>query len=307
MAIKFDKETHKYTNEEGKELISVTTLLRKHHLSPDYGDVPEEVLKKAAERGTLVHEEIDTYIKTKEEGFSSELESFIAEVEKRGLRVVKNEYFVHNDIIAGQVDCLFVDKEGNKVLVDFKTTSTIHKESVTWQTNIYADLDDEVEFDETKDKLEVWHFDKEGNLEVIPLVFLPTSEIDRLYAAERNGETYTQEIAGIDEDIKKLTEFELAIADFEAKKKAADAQAKSYREKIMDAMNKNGIKSYESDILRFTIREGGERKTIDTAKLFKENPELKQEDYTKTSTTKPTLLITIKSNEVKKVEDKKDE
>ena len=56
--ISFDSETHTYTNEEGKKLISVTTLLKQEGISPNYDCVNEDVLKAAADRGTYIHKEI---------------------------------------------------------------------------------------------------------------------------------------------------------------------------------------------------------------------------------------------------------
>lgn len=58
----FNKENHTYTL-DGKILISVTQLMRKHGLAPDYSGVNEVVLQRKAERGTLIHEEIERYIK----------------------------------------------------------------------------------------------------------------------------------------------------------------------------------------------------------------------------------------------------
>ena len=50
----FDKNKHEYTL-DGRPLISVTQLMKKHGLSPDYSAVDPEVLFAAAERGTLIH------------------------------------------------------------------------------------------------------------------------------------------------------------------------------------------------------------------------------------------------------------
>ena len=60
--ITFNEELHKYFDGD-RELISVTTLLKKHGLAPDYSGVSESVLNRKAERGTLVHEEIENYMK----------------------------------------------------------------------------------------------------------------------------------------------------------------------------------------------------------------------------------------------------
>ena len=61
--INFDEQTHTYTNEKGKVLISVTQLLKLAGISPNYDFVNEEVLKAAADKGSLIHKEIEDYIK----------------------------------------------------------------------------------------------------------------------------------------------------------------------------------------------------------------------------------------------------
>ena len=46
----FNPETHTYTL-DGEEYISVTRLMKKHGLSPDYSNVSEETLQAAAAKG----------------------------------------------------------------------------------------------------------------------------------------------------------------------------------------------------------------------------------------------------------------
>ena len=57
----FDDITHSYLTNDGEFLIGVTSLMRKHGLSPDYSSIPEDVLQKAAERGSKVHKDIELY------------------------------------------------------------------------------------------------------------------------------------------------------------------------------------------------------------------------------------------------------
>ena len=73
--IRFDEKTHQYFLND-KELIGVTRLMRKHGLAPDYTAVRSDVLNAAAERGTLIHEEIEEYNKTGEIGFTTECANF---------------------------------------------------------------------------------------------------------------------------------------------------------------------------------------------------------------------------------------
>ena len=73
MEIKFDETLHKYTV-DGKEVISVTQLLQKHKITPSYDAVDKELLRMASERGTLIHEEVENWIKNNETGFTEEFE-----------------------------------------------------------------------------------------------------------------------------------------------------------------------------------------------------------------------------------------
>ena len=68
----FNEKTHEYKWGD-KILPSVTTILEKTLFENKYEDINETVLKKAAEKGSMIHAEIENYIKNNELGFSSEL------------------------------------------------------------------------------------------------------------------------------------------------------------------------------------------------------------------------------------------
>lgn len=59
--INYDSGTHTYWNGLD-QLISVTQLLKKHGIAPDYSEVPESVLEAAAKKGTDIHESIHKFI-----------------------------------------------------------------------------------------------------------------------------------------------------------------------------------------------------------------------------------------------------
>ena len=104
----FDPEKHLYTL-DGKPLISVTQLLRKHGLAPDFSGIDEEVLARKAERGRMIHKEIEEYIKSAVIGFTDELQQFIDL--SKGIKWQFSERKVYNDIAAGTVD-LIGEEEG---------------------------------------------------------------------------------------------------------------------------------------------------------------------------------------------------
>ena len=141
--IKFDKENHTYKllkdSGEQIDLISATTLLKKHGLSPDYTKVKGEVLKLKADRGTVIHEELEKYINHKEIGFTGELDAFIETCFANDILPSKSEFMVWNDEIAGTVDVAGLI--GDKTFIgDFKTTANLHIEAVSWQLSLYAYL-----------------------------------------------------------------------------------------------------------------------------------------------------------------------
>ena len=103
--ITFDEATHTYTD-NGKTLVSVTQLLKLANLSPDYSFVDEETMKRASERGTLIHKEIEDYIKNGEVGFTEELYAFIDYLKENDLEPIASELMVHDEEVAGTVDLI---------------------------------------------------------------------------------------------------------------------------------------------------------------------------------------------------------
>lgn len=68
----FDEEWHTY-RVNGKIVPSVTRLLD----DGSYANVDQEILKKACERGILIHKEIETYLKSNIKGYTDEFYEFL--------------------------------------------------------------------------------------------------------------------------------------------------------------------------------------------------------------------------------------
>jgi hypothetical protein len=289
--IEFREDTHEYFK-DGKKLISVTQLMRKHGLAPSYDSVPDAVLKAKAERGTLIHKEIEDYLKNGEVGFTVELDEFRKLIASNGnIKPIASEEIVHNDIVAGTVD-LVTEDYGELTINDFKTTATLHKEPLSWQLSIYAYLWGLV-FNDRPSKGKAYHFNAEGKLNVVDIPLKPMAEVERLLECERNGERYTLELTGTDAQLAELAEVESLIKAIEEQKKAAEAQAVELRAAIMAAMEANGVTSFENERIKLTYVAPTTRTAIDSAKLKKDLPEI-AERYTKTSNVKASLRITLK-------------
>lgn len=281
--IEFREETHEYFL-DGKKLISVTQLMRKHGLAPSYDAVPEEVLKAKAERGTLIHKEIEDYIKNGEIGFTTELAEFIYHIIDNKIVPCLSEAIAYNDIVAGTVDLLFTDH----TIADIKTTATLHKEAVSWQLSIYSYL-----LGCVAQRGQAYHFNAEGKLNVVDIPLKPVAEVERLLDCERRGEIYKQELTVSNTQLAELVEVESLIKRIEEQKKAAEAQATELRAQLMQAMEANGVTSFENENIKITYVAPTTRTAIDSTKLKKELPEI-AEKYTKTSNVKASLRITLK-------------
>lgn len=70
--VEYNEEWHTYKL-KGKIIPSVTRLLD----NGEYNNVPEEILEYARKKGTLVHKEIEEYLKEDKYGFTSEFEEFV--------------------------------------------------------------------------------------------------------------------------------------------------------------------------------------------------------------------------------------
>lgn len=281
-----------------KQLISVTQLMKKHGLSPDYTGVDTEVLNKKAERGTLIHKEIEDYINTGISGFTTELEDFVHIGDELRLTASQSEQIVNNDIIAGTLDYQGMraiqeppcnDFRLIKVLADVKTSTVVHKEACRWQLSLYERLTGE-QFDE----FYIFHLGEKSK--AIQVERIPAEEIDKLIECERNGEIYAKRELVLAQDLlAEIKKVEQCIKGIDTQKKEAEATAETLKAVLMEAMASQGIKSYETidKSMLITYIEPSIRETIDSTRLKKELPDIAKK-YLKISNVKASIRITLR-------------
>lgn len=285
--IRFIEETHEYWLDD-KQLMPVTVLMQKHGLAPSYDGVPENVLKAKAERGTLIHKEIEDYCVKGEEGFTEELFQFIEYVQKNNLKVLSNELLVYNDIIAGTIDLVL---EGNTI-ADIKTTAVLHLESVSWQLSIYAYL-----YNLTHDyKLvngKVFHFNSLGELTVKDVPLKPMWMVEKLLKCEREGVIMHHELDYTQQKLDRIYTIENFIKETKMQQKRAELDLELLKAELMVAMNNQCVKKFENERIRITYVDEYEKESLDTKK-FKVDYPILYKDYAKKQTVNATVKITIK-------------
>lgn len=125
---------------DGVLVPSITRLL-KFKFPNKYGNVNKQVLKRASQKGTAVHEAIQSFCETGEEADLKEVRNFKFLQDRYGFEVCENELpvILFNDgkpIGAGRLDMVIRmnDKQG---IADIKRTFKLDKEYLAYQLNLY--------------------------------------------------------------------------------------------------------------------------------------------------------------------------
>ena len=129
-------------------IVSSITQILKYKFGGKYNGVSKSVLQKASEKGTMVHEAIEKYCKYGYESDLPELRNFKFLQRVYKFDVLCNEVpvilsFDGEPVSAGRLD-LVIEKigedgalHGERGIADIKRTSTLDKEYLAYQLNLY--------------------------------------------------------------------------------------------------------------------------------------------------------------------------
>ena len=288
--ITFNKEEHTYTL-DNKELISVTQLLKLAGVSTDYSFVNNEVMRKASERGTLIHKEIEEYIKNGKVGFTEELFAFIDYLKENDLEPIASELLVNDDEVAGTIDLILKNRKTGEIeLDDIKTTSPVNKDYVSWQTSLYKHL-----YGKRVDKLKCLHL-KGDRLKVVDLTEKSEEQIASLYQALKDGTPLKNSLVGVDSELAELYETEKLIQAIEQQKKDIEETAKQMRSAIVEKMKEQGLTKFENDKIIISYIAPTKAQIVDSKKLKAEYPET-YEKVLKESVKSEQVRIKLKEKE----------
>lgn len=292
--VRFDEEQHRYFLGE-KELSGITGTLIKKAFPDTYKGIPDAVLAKAAERGSVVHQNLelfDTICNSDVNIMPSvlpEVKDYNEMLISYGLHHVDSEYLVtDNENFASAIDKVLADDEGNIYLADIKTTATLHYDNVSLQLSIYAKWFEEQNPDlKVKEIVCMWF--KNGQSKFQPLPRVADYQIDDLINAYLADDTDYQYKVEVPEQFSALEqEYRLITARMDALKIKQD----DLKEKIMKMMEDNKQKSVKTQFASYSYVAATTKKTFDT-KLFKDTEPDHYEHYLKETTTKPSIRIKL--------------
>ena len=131
-SVVFNEENHTYMLGE-KQLQGITGMISRQLFPDKYKDVPDFVLKRAAEKGSLIHAQCQFVDATGLPPESIEAENYLKERTKAGYKAFANEYTVSdNEYFASNIDCVW-EKAGRICLGDIKTTLHLDEEYLSCQ------------------------------------------------------------------------------------------------------------------------------------------------------------------------------
>lgn len=285
----FEPEHHTY-NLDGKMLSGVTAIVK--WLFPDtYAGIPDDVLMRAADYGSLIHSKCEL---TDSLGIANEpiVQDYQRIIKDAGLQVACSEYLVSDEKnIASSIDKVFMDDS----LGDIKTTSKIHEVNVTVQLSIYAYLY-ELQTGRKVNKLYLIWLPKPqyGQPMVKELTRIPADVckyVVEVYAADGDPLSAISALSHYitAEPEKKRVKGEIpdamakVVDELMMVKQQLDELAereKELKKQVLTAMQNAGEDSWSNDLIQFTRKAAYERESIDTKALKANEPNI-YESYKK--------------------------
>lgn len=113
------------------------------------------------------------------------------------------------------------------------------------------------------------------------------------YSTCRDAEVFNDDLAYFQSAVPDVIQ---GITNLMQMKKDLDEQEKQLKQKLLEAMEANNVKSFENEIIKMTYVAPTTRTTIDSTKLKKDHPEI-AEQYSKTSNVSASVRVTLKGGE----------
>jgi len=290
----FCEENHTYISKT-RSYSGITGILEKYLFPDKYKDIPDAILEKAKQRGTTCHNQMEMWIN----GLPYENQN--DEVVKMQ-DLLNGRNFTHAELLvsdyknfATKIDAVEESEDGI-ILWDWKTTSTLDKEYLSWQLSICAYFY-EMNFNKKVMQLMAGYI-TDKKVEIVPIVRIAEEHVIALLDAAANGAEFfinplKTDVLSQEAVLEKIYEIEQIIVDCEKRAKEAKIQGEALRAGLLNQMMEKGLKRIETDRMLLTVKEPYERETLDGKKVKELAPEIYNK-CKKVTKVKESLLIKIK-------------
>lgn len=274
-SVLFDKDTHTYTTPEGVRLQGITGIIERQLFPDKYSGVPEYVMKRAAERGSFVHEVCELVDDLDIDHESEEARNYQKIKESYGLQYEASEYLVSdNEHFASCIDKVYRESDSEFSLGDIKTTYKLDKEYVRWQLSIYAYL-----FEKQNPGCKVVRLFAiwlRGSIsELLEVERIPDGIILELLSAEIEGRKFINPYAvpSVKTDMPlKYREMEDSIIEITEQAKYWSERKKELTDGVMKEMVKAGAYSWKGESVSFIRKKDSIRRTFDREAFERDYP-----------------------------------
>ena len=294
----YEDSTHQYFY-KGRELTGITGLLHKLVFPNMYSNVSEETLKKAAEKGTVIHEQVELFASLGIDPASECVKTFVAYIKEQGYEIVGSEYVLRiSEDHASAID-LVMHKIGTSdeevEIWDIKGTYSVNKEYVRWQNSLYK-----FGFEALNPNIKVtriccmWLRDDNKRGTICKLINLgsprPSSDIMELFLCEKEGRLFS-------DDAKTpyyIIENEVALMEVQERIAKLQEQEKELKAAICEGMTNDNLTSYKTPNYTYSVKSASERVTLDTKAFDADDEETYAqllEKYKKVTKVKSSLVL----------------
>lgn len=286
----FNQEAHTYTNTEtGESYKGITSTLIDKVFPDKYAAIPADILAKAAEHGSNVHADIELAESLGVPPATQEGKNYIKLAKENGLVYLASEYTVSDlEHFATNIDCIYDVEDGVVDIADFKTTSKLDRESVSWQLSICAYfLEKNNPEVKVRKLLAVW---LRGDIAEVVEVYRRSNEgIEELINAYLNNKPFVNKPFFPD----YISENETSLCALAKKIKEYTEEYEAIKAEVLAKMQEHGDKSFDTGNILITYVAPSSRESFDSKRFKEENAELYGK-YMKASETKPSLKLTLR-------------
>lgn len=286
--VEFNQEKHEYWL-NGKQLQGITGVLERRLFPDKYKFVSKELMERAAERGTFIHEQIELADSLGVKPDVTEVQNYLKLKEEYGLKILENEYTVSDlENYATNIDGVYDVEENVVDIADYKTTSKFDKESVSWQLSICAYF---LEKDNPKVKVRklfgIW---LRGDIaRLIEVERKPVELVKALLLADKNDMPFTW-ASEIPDYISIEEESIIALSQ---RKAEIEEELEAIKAQIMERMAADGKKSIDTGKVLITLKAASIQMRFDSKKLMADNEELYNQ-YLKQTAVKESLTLKVR-------------
>lgn len=296
--VEYVDSTHQYFY-KGREITGITGLLHTLVFPDMYKGVDEETLKHAADKGTVIHEQVELVASLGVAPTLDCVKAFVDLINNLGYEIVGSEYVMMiGDDHASAAD-LVMHKNGapeDEVEIwDIKGTYSVNKAYVRWQNSMYK-----YGFEKLNPHLKVtriccmWLRDDAKRGTISKLIELgeprPYSDVEELFRCEKEGCLFDDE----NKIPLYIADNEVALLDIQERIAKLQEQEKELKAAIFDGMSNDNLTSYKTSLYTYSLKSASERVTLDTKAFDADDEETYShllEKYKKVTKVKPSLTL----------------